>query len=146
MNVTVDASVFVAQVKEGEPFNAASRECIVRLERPDWQLACPALVLPECAGALARTLDDQALTEALVELLRQFPGMTLVPLTTRLAQSAAALAAEHKLRGADAVYVAVAQQHEAILITLDAEMLERGAAVVDTVTPQDWLNRHSDDV
>jgi len=41
MNVTVDASVFVAQAKEGEPFNAASRECIVRLERPDWQLACP---------------------------------------------------------------------------------------------------------
>ena len=88
MNVTVDASVFVAQAKEGEPFNAASRECIVRLERPDWQRACLALVLPECAGALARTLDDQALTETLVELLRQFPGMKLVPLTTRLAPRA----------------------------------------------------------
>jgi hypothetical protein len=81
MNVTVDASVFVAQAKEGEPFAAANRESILRLEQPPWQVVCPSLVLPECAGALAWALDEPALSEALVELVRQFPGMALAPLT-----------------------------------------------------------------
>jgi len=45
------------------------------------------------------------------------------------------LAAEHRIRGCDAVYVALARQLDMPLITLDRQQLERGAAVVATRVP-----------
>lgn len=44
-----------------------------------------------------------------------------------------------RLRGADAVYVAVAQEYGATLIIWDQELLMRGAAAITVVTPADWL-------
>lgn len=44
-----------------------------------------------------------------------------------------------RLRGADAVYVAVAQEYGATLIIWDQELLTRGAAAITVVTPADWL-------
>jgi hypothetical protein len=37
------------------------------------------------------------------------------------------------------VYVAVADAFDAVLITWDAEMLERGSEAVNTVTSSGWL-------
>ena len=37
------------------------------------------------------------------------------------------------------MYVAVADAFDAVLITWDAEMLERGSKAVRTVTPLHWL-------
>jgi predicted nucleic acid-binding protein len=48
-------------------------------------------------------------------------------------------AATLKLRGADAVYVALAAALREPLITLDTEMLERARDVVDAMTPERWL-------
>jgi hypothetical protein len=46
------------------------------------------------------------------------------------AQEAAELAADYALRGADAVYVAVARRHNYTLVSLDREQRERAAAIV----------------
>jgi predicted nucleic acid-binding protein len=75
----------------------------------------------------------------LVDLIEGFPGMQLIPLEMRLARQAVQAAKKHRLRGADSVYVAVADTFDATLITWDAEMLERGSEVVRTVTPSHWL-------
>lgn len=60
-------------------------------------------------------------------------------LTSARAEEAARVAASYRLRGADAVYVAVAQEFGTMLITWDAEMLTRGARAVPVLTPTDWL-------
>jgi predicted nucleic acid-binding protein len=52
-----------------------------------------------------------------------------------LAQQAATIAAQSGLRGADAVYAAVAVQMGCTLITLDQEQLTRLTNVVVTQTP-----------
>jgi predicted nucleic acid-binding protein len=52
------------------------------------------------------------------------------------------VATHHRLRGADSVYVAVAEAANATLITWDDEMLERGAGVVTTLTPLQWIAEH----
>jgi hypothetical protein len=36
------------------------------------------------------------------------------------------------------ISVAAAESHDATLVTWDQEMLDRGAAVVDTQTPKQW--------
>jgi predicted nucleic acid-binding protein len=63
----------------------------------------------------------------------------LVPLTEQRARQAAQIAITCRLRGADAVYVALAQELGTTLITWDAELLARGALAVPTMTPTDWL-------
>ena len=63
----------------------------------------------------------------------------MVPLDGALADVAARLAAASRLRGADAVYAAVAQQYGTTLITLDRQQLERLPPVVRTARPADVL-------
>jgi predicted nucleic acid-binding protein len=65
--------------------------------------------------------------------------MTLLPVDRQLAQRAAELAAVHQLRGADAVYVAVAAEYGATLITWDTEQLTRAATATQLETPTTWL-------
>lgn len=62
-----------------------------------------------------------------------------MPLDLPVARRAAQIARDHRLRGADAVYVSVAEMFDSRLIAWDAEMLERGANVVTTMTPLEWM-------
>jgi predicted nucleic acid-binding protein len=52
-----------------------------------------------------------------------------------VAKQAARMAAEHRIRGCDAVYVSLADQLSDTLVTLDRQQLERGAALVNARTP-----------
>ncbi len=67
------------------------------------------------------------------------PTLRLIFLSRALALAAANLAALHRLRGADAVYAAVAQQYGTTLISLDGEHLRRLAGIVPVLTPADAL-------
>jgi predicted nucleic acid-binding protein len=71
-------------------------------------------------------------------LIEDFPGIKLISLDLSLARRAAQIAIEHRLRGADAAYVAVADTFDAVLISWDQEMLKRCPAAVKTMTPEEW--------
>jgi predicted nucleic acid-binding protein len=139
MNCTIDASVLVAAARAEESQYAVSLAFLEQVQRREFSIFCPVLVLPECSAAIARPTGDETLAEELVGLIEAFPGLHLVPLSLHLAHRAARIAAVHRLRGADAIYVAVAEEFEALLVTWDLEMLERGALVVQTATPQGWI-------
>jgi predicted nucleic acid-binding protein len=85
-----------------------------------------------------RALLGPAMKRA-VEAWKALPHVQLVSLDNVLLDAAAELAVDRVLKGADAVYVAVAQQHRCRLVSLDREQRERTAAVVPTLTPQDAL-------
>jgi predicted nucleic acid-binding protein len=61
--------------------------------------------------------------------------VTVVALDAALGHQARALAAQYGLRGADAVYAAVAQQAGCTLISLDHEHLMRLGSIVMVRTP-----------
>jgi len=65
--------------------------------------------------------------------------MTQISLDLPLALRAAEIAIENRLRGADAVYVAVASDYDAILVSWDEEMLERCPESVLAMSPEAWL-------
>jgi len=56
-----------------------------------------------------------------------------------LARQAAALGAQHKLRGADSVFPASTALFSAEWVTLDRQQLQRGSPVVQTLSPADFL-------
>ena len=138
MNCTLDASVLVASSRVQEPGYAASRRLLDEERSRGVTFFCPVLVLPESAAAVARATDDLAKAVRMVRDIRSLPRLRLVPIDDAMATRAAEIAMTRRLRGADSVYVAVAEAFGATLITWDAEMLERAPAVVPTLTPADW--------
>ena len=142
MSYTIDASVFVAAVRLEEEQYAASREFLQQVRAQTTDVFCPCLVLPECAAAIARPTGDTALAEELTILVESFPRLHLVALDLPLAHRAVQIATAYRLRGADAVYAAVAEAFGATLIAWDAEMLKRALAVVPTLTPAQWIEQH----
>jgi predicted nucleic acid-binding protein len=137
--LTIDSSVFVSAARPKEIGNAESTAFLswVRNTRP--RLFLPTLVMAEVAAALSRTGSKPKLAQQYAMAVGQLPNTVMVALDEGLACQSAALGAQHRLRGADAVYLASAALFAAELITLDREQLERGAAIVQTLTPADFL-------
>jgi predicted nucleic acid-binding protein len=136
---TIDASVHVNAVNEAESGSAASQACLQHLVERRQSLISPTLLLVELAAAAARALDDTDLAMEWTQAVRGLPGQVWVPLDDGLAAEAAQLGAEARLRGADAVYAAVARRFGTILVTRDRQQLERLGPLLSVVTPEELL-------
>jgi predicted nucleic acid-binding protein len=131
----VDASVCVALFHADDPGHLASRRWLAESQDEAEPIVAPVILLAEVAAALGRGLGDAALAREAVRLLRGRHLVELFPVTEALAARAAEIAAEEKIRGCDALYVALAQQLEMELVTEDRQQLERGAAIIATRRP-----------
>lgn len=143
MMYTIDANVFVAASRPSKTHNAISRHFLETLNSMNQVVFCPTLVIPEAVSAVARVTDDEILRNSIVQLIKSFKNLYFVTVTNSLAQRAAATARRQRLRGADSVYVAVAEMYATTLITWDAEMVQRSPASVTASTPQMWLDQQS---
>ena len=131
----VDASVCGAFFNPRELQHVPSRIWFREARRGDEQVAAPVILLAEVAAALGRGLGDAELADDAVGILLSRRWVELFPVTQALSTRAAKIAAEQKIRGCDAIYVALAQQLGMELVTLDGDQLDRGAAVIKTRTP-----------
>ena len=136
---TIDASVWVNGFDQREPGHAASRRLLDWLGAQAIPIVIPNLALVEIAGAISRTRGNPEQAQLFAGALSDLPNVTVVPVNDALAEQAVALAARHALRGADAVYAAVAVQSGTMLLTLDHEHLTRLVGIVTTRTPADAL-------
>lgn len=127
-----------------EPHQAESRALLDLLFARGLPIVVPILLPAELAGAIARTRGDSALAEEMARVVLALPAVRWIAVDDALARRAAELAARHRLRGADAVYAAVALSHSCDLVSLDREHLTRLATVVPTLTPADALTRLRD--
>jgi len=138
VSVTLDASVWLAAMSTGEQEHARCAALVASLVEREVPLHQPGLFVIEVCAAIARRTRDRALALAAGEATLAAPYLTLYPLDHALAAEAADLAATCALRGADAVYVATARHAGATLLTLDAEVRDRAAAVATVRTPAEW--------
>ncbi len=84
------------------------------------------------AVALARRVGD---ADRAAAHLRALPYHRFVAVDRALTGLAARLAAERRLHGRDAVYVALAQQQRMCLITWDQQQRERASRSGEILTP-----------
>ena len=139
MTVTIDASVWVAARFENEPGHAESTACLLRALGSLEPIVLPWLAWVECVAAVARKTDNEALAREVGLHLHDLVSVRWVALDEPVTAEAAVVAAECRLRAADAVYAAVARLHRATLVTLDAEMRDRCSAQVRCQTPAEWV-------
>lgn len=132
---TVDASVWVNSFDQQEVGYEDSREFLGLLAKQEMSIYVPTLVLVEVAAAISRTRGDISQAEAFANALSKIPKLHLVNLDEDLAKEAQRLAAHQKLRGADAVYAAVALRKNCVLVTTDKEQLTRLNNIVVAQTP-----------
>lgn len=131
----VDASVVTAAYRRLDAHTPAARSWLAGARRRNERFLAPSILLPEVVGAIARVTGDARvanLVQRQLELPRLF---TLVPVTNEISRQAARLAIDHRLKGCDAIYVALAQQLDDVLVTFDAEQLERAPAAVRVLRP-----------
>ena len=135
MNCVVDASVIVSYLHSGDLNHSASRSWLHRQVNSGQLLAAPILLIIEVGAAVARRTRSAALGHRAINNLQRLPLLRLVPLDHRLGLSANQLAADLYLRGADAVYVALALQLSLPLVSWDKEQLERASRAIEVRKP-----------
>ena len=136
---TIDASVHVHAVNAAEAGSDTSQAFLSSIRRQNLPLFYPTLLLVAVAAAVARALDDPTRAAVLAATLSGWPNQTLVSLDKALTDRAIGLASAARLRGADAVYAAVAEQYATTLVTLDRHQLERLPPVIHVLRPADVL-------
>ena len=139
LRYTVDASVFVNAFNPHEEGHAASLLILSAIQERGDPVIVPTLLVPEIAASVARATDDRVGALQYAVATAALPHLTLVSLTAAVARQAADLAAAHRLRGADAVYVAVARRYGTTIVSRDEEQRTRGGAVVTCQTPEEAL-------
>ncbi len=132
---TVDASVWVNAFDQQEPGHLVSRQFLEALRKQALPIVVPNLVLAEVAGAIGRTRRTPVAAQTFAMALSRLPHVTVRVLDEACVLHALTLAAQQGLRGADAVYAAVAQDAGYTLVTLDNEHLTRLANLLPVCTP-----------
>ncbi|MEX2598136.1 MAG: PIN domain-containing protein [Dehalococcoidia bacterium] len=131
----VDACVWVGRFVRKDAHHLPSRSWLDGTIQRGETMALPAIALPEISGSVARQTNSTGLGAKAVSLIQELPNVRLVPVDRLLAELAAKSASELRLRGADAIYIALASYLGIPLVTWDNELIRRGGYAVDTTTP-----------
>ena len=140
MRFTIDTSVFISALSETEEDHDVSRAFFQALVGKPVIVILPALIYPEVCGAVSRLSQNPALASDSLRALDLLPNLNVIPLDEHLARKAAVVAREGGMKGSDAVFVAVAETFDSVLISLDRQQRLRSPSAVRALTPEDALS------
>jgi predicted nucleic acid-binding protein len=133
--ILLDTSVWISCVLPEDVNHVRSRTWLEATLASGEMFTGPSLLAIETAGAVARRLrDPQSGRDAVGQLMRM-PDFELIPLSDDLVLSATQIAADLRLRGSDAIFVATAMETGSPLVTLDQEILTRAAGTIAVFSP-----------
>jgi predicted nucleic acid-binding protein len=139
MSLVIDASVWVAAADARDPLSPQSRAFLTMVTGRALSVTLPAVARLEVACALARRWRDAQAGRRLADALLAGPTIRERPVDAGLVAKAVELGTEAFLRGADALYAAVARSEDAELVAWDADLVARAGAR----TPSEWLSGSS---
>jgi predicted nucleic acid-binding protein len=131
----VDASVWVSRLLAQDVHYAESRQWLERQVSDREIIIGPMSMLAEIAGAVARRAGNPQLGRRAIDTVLAVPAVRLVDIDRDLGTLAYRLAADGRLRGADALYVAVASRLSIALVSWDQEQIQRASRFIATATP-----------
>ncbi len=118
--VTLDANVLIAAIKSDELY---SQECLDLIRRvpDDFVLTEPSIIYQEVCGTIARRVDLHLAKKTEKMLNKMIHPALLVECTKAFCLSAYKLCKDYEIYSIDALYLKVALDKDAILISLDKE-------------------------
>jgi len=132
--IVVDASIWVARLIANDAWHDHARDWLDAQRTRGARFVSPALLLVEVAAAIARRTSEPELARRAVDALQHLPDLRLVAMDQAVVETAATVAVDLGVRGADAFYIAIAQRLNLPLATLDADQRKRASRVVATLS------------
>ncbi|MCP4359654.1 MAG: type II toxin-antitoxin system VapC family toxin [Chloroflexi bacterium] len=133
--IVIDASVWISYLVQQDTNHTATKPWLTKILTDKAPVAAPILLLAEVGGAISRRLGGDDIGERAVNQLLAIPTLRLVSMGHSLSIQAARIAANHRLRGADAFYVTVAAYLNVPLISWDKEHLNRVSDLITAYSP-----------
>ena len=134
MSLVIDASVWVSAFIPADAHHRTTRAWLEAIS-PVETLTTPALGLVETAGAVARRTGSDLLARRACRAIERLPNVLVVIPDGELWDAALGTAAGRSLRGADAVYVALADLLGLPLVTWDRDQRDRAGRHVRVFAP-----------
>lgn len=135
VDVVIDTSVWVSRVIEGDSNHQAAQNWINNHFRNGGTFIAPALFVIEVGAAISRQTGQPTFARTVVTQLRSLSRLQLATIDEQLIENATELAVGLGLRGADALYVALAIRLNVPLVSFDNEQLLKPAALLQTIRP-----------
>jgi len=132
--VVVDASVWVRALMPQEEHHESSKRFLQRTIRRGVMIHAPVLVPIEVGASIIRRTHDHTRARQVVRDMLAMPLMTVYPVDTPLMLRSIRLAFTCKLRGADAIYAALADALQMPLVSWDGEHLQRASTHIAVYT------------
>jgi len=126
----LDASVWVSRLVEQDEMHPVVKIWMDEQRDAGIVFLSPAFLLAEVGGAITRRTGKPSLGKRAIAALKDLPGLRLVGMDDGLMHTAANLAADLGLRGADSIYVAVAYQLDLPLVSLDIDQQQRAGTQI----------------
>lgn len=139
--IVVDASVWVSFLVQQDTNHIPTHAWLTKILLDRVPIVAPILLLSEVGGALARRSNNSSIGDKTITQLLAIPTLRLVVVDHALGIQASRIAAKHRLRGADATYVAVAAQLNIPLISWDQEHIKRTTGLITAYTPLNTPNK-----
>lgn len=133
--IVMDTSVWISALMPTDPNHAAAMQWLNRHVKAGGSLLAPTLLVIETASGLARATGQPVLAQRAASRLYSLPFMRIVSIDQSLVNETVSIAATYKLRGADAVFVALAKIEGLPLVSFDQEQLTRPTDIVTTIRP-----------
>ena len=134
MKIVLDASVAVAAQRRDDPAFAEAGRWLRRILSGQDELIVPTIFQIEVTSALTRAGTGKKTIDAYVDRLLDC-ATEIAILGPKRAAKVAEVAAYAKLRAADSIYVWLASERRATLVTADTEVLERAAGFCKLLPP-----------
>jgi predicted nucleic acid-binding protein len=136
-SVVVDASVWASLLMPPDPNHVASVAWSSTYITAGALIVVPELMLVELAAALVRQTQQPTTVKQTVRGLYH-SVLKIAAADTNLLQLAMELAVDLRLKGAEAMYVALAHQLGVPLISWDKEQLQRSSSAIETFAPDSY--------
>lgn len=139
----IDAGGYIVLVDANEREHSSSWTWFEQARTKDESIVDPVILLSEVAAALSHGVADPAMAYRVVQQVARSEVIELIPDTLTVVERTALIASEHRIRGCDAVYVALAEQLSDALVTLDRHSMSGGRQLCLFARRRSW-RRHAE--
>lgn len=133
--VVVDTSVWISWLLPTDLNHASAHNWISRYVHAGGLLLSPSMLVIETASGISRATNQSAVGAQAARQIYTLSFVQVAPLDQNLVNETADIAATYKLRGADAIFVALAKREAVPLVSFDHEQLTRPTAIIATIRP-----------
>lgn len=133
--IVVDTSIWLAGVLPADVHFRETQPFMDLVRFGDVRLHVPAHFPAEFAGVLSRIRAPEQVIADILEMISSIQLFTLHSISLPLGLLAADIARHARIRGSDAVFLALAATLDLPLVTWDKQQRERGRLFCRTMTP-----------